>query len=215
MSLLERLWKYTAFGATTIVFEEANPIFGGLAVRHGRAGLFAVIATVAIGVWAASIALYLLGRWRIEWVRRKWPHKERLLDGALRIVHRHPWRASLAIRFAYWLRIPLPIACGAARVPFSLYLTASGISSWLWSLIFVSLGYWAGGKALALLHFSRRTDVQLSVIVLLLVVALIMLMRRRRLAERTATLLSGEHVPIMTTAERLAPGWLPPRGEQR
>jgi membrane protein DedA with SNARE-associated domain len=215
MTLLERLWKYTAFGASTIVFEEANPIIGGIAVRHGRAGMFGVVATVAIGVWAASIALYLLGRWRIEWVRRKWPNKEPLLNGALRIVHGHPWRASLAIRFAYWLRVPLPIACGAARVPFSIYLAASGISCWVWSFLFVWLGFALGRKAFQLLDFTRRTDVRLALIALLLAVALTMLMRRRRLAERTARLISGEHIPIMTTAERTAPGWLPPRGERR
>src|ERR1700712_811343 len=55
--LLERLWKYAALGATSIVFEEANPILGGIAVRHGRAGLFGVIVAVALGTWIASLAL--------------------------------------------------------------------------------------------------------------------------------------------------------------
>jgi membrane protein DedA with SNARE-associated domain len=217
MTLLERVWKSVAFGASTIVFEEANPIFGGIAARHGRASFLVVMLIVAIGVWAASIALYALGRWKIEWVRRKWPQKERLLDGALRIVQHHPWRASLAIRFAYWLRIPLPIACGAAQVPFSLYLVASGISCFAWSFLFVWLGYALGRRALIVVEVTERGDVRLALIAILLTIALVALMRRRWLAERTARLLAGEHIPLMTTAERAAPGrgWLPPKGEQR
>ena len=53
MSPLERLWKYTALGGSSILFEEANPIFGGIAVHHGRLDLRAVIAAVAIGTWIA------------------------------------------------------------------------------------------------------------------------------------------------------------------
>jgi len=208
MSALERLWKYTALGASSIVFEEANPIFGGIAVRHGRLELFAVIAAVAIGTWVASIALYLVGRWRIEWVRRRFPKKQRLLDGALEIVRCHPWRASLAIRFAYWLRIPLPIACGAARLPLSLYMLASGISCLLWSLSFVLLGYWASGTALEALAFTRRTDVQLGIAAVVMLVLLGMVIsRRRRFAERTAEVLSGEHISMMSTEERATPPW--------
>ena len=96
MTPLEKVWKYTALGASSIVFEEANPIFGGIAARHGRVGMFGVVVAVALGTWAASMALYYIGRWRIDWVRARWPEKKRLLDGALAIVERHPWRASLA-----------------------------------------------------------------------------------------------------------------------
>jgi membrane protein DedA with SNARE-associated domain len=215
MSVLERVWKYTALGVTSIVFEEANPIFGGIAVRQGRLELFAVIAAVAIGTWLASIGLYFVGRWRIEWVRRRFPKKQRLLDGALEIVRRHPWRASLAIRFAYWLRIPLPIACGAARLPLSLYVLASGISCWVWSLTFVLLGYWASGAALKALAFTRRGDVRLGIVALVLLIVLyVVVSRRRRFAERTAEMLSGEHIQMITTAEQATPRW-PTREQER
>ena len=200
--LLERLWKYTALGATSIVFEEANPILGGIAVRHGRAGLFGVIVAVAIGTWLASIALYFVGRWRIDWVRRRWPDRRRLLTGALTIVRRHPWRSSLAIRFAYGLRLPLPIACGAARLPLTLYVIASGISCWVWAAAFGYLGYAAGGAALRALGFAQRADVRLGLLALLLSATLVVVMRRRRIAERTARVLGGGNISFATTAER-------------
>jgi membrane protein DedA with SNARE-associated domain len=202
MTLVERLWKYTALGTTSIVFEEANPILGGIAARHGRAELLAVISAVAIGTWIASLALYFLGRWRIDWVRSRWPDKRRLLTGALTVVRRHPWRASLAIRFAYGLRLPLPIACGAARLPLALYVTASGISCWLWAAAFGYLGFAAGGAALVTLHFVHRLDVRLGLVAMILTVVLYFITRRRRIGERTARVLGGEDITIMSTAER-------------
>ncbi len=196
MTLLERVWKYTALGATSIVLEEANPIFGGIAVRHGRLGIAGVVIAVAVGTWVASVVLYLVGRWKIEWVRARWPKQQRMLDGALEIVQRHPWRASLAVRFAYGLRIPLPIACGAARLPLSLYVMASGVSCWVWSAMFSYLGLAAGGAALRALHFVNRVEVRLTVIAVVLLVVLFFLRRRRRIAERTAEMLSGEHISL-------------------
>ena len=204
MSLIERIWKYTLLGASSIIFEEANPIFGGIAARHGRAGMLGVVVAVALGTWAASIALYYIGKWRIDWVRARWPEKQKLFDGALRIVERHPWRASLAVRFAYGLRLPVPIACGAARVPLTVYVIASGISCWVWSIAFAYLGLAFGGAAIALLQFTHRLEVRLGALAVVLFVVLMFIIRRRLAAERTARVLSGEDIPLMTTGERAA-----------
>ena len=202
MTLVERLWKYSALGATSIVFEEANPIFGGIAARHGRAGMLGVVIAVTLGVWAASIVLYYVGRWRIDWVRARWPHKHRLLDSALAIVHRHPWRASLAVRFAWGLRLPLPIACGAARLPIGLYAIASGISSLVWAFVFAYVGLAFGGAAIAALRFAHSLEVRLGFLALLLCIALFFVTRRRIMAERTARVLGGDAISMTTTAER-------------
>ena len=179
LTLLERVWKYTAFGLSTIVFEEANPIFGGIAARHARADFRIVVLAVVLGSWIASITLYYIGLLRIDWVRDRWPDKHALLDEALAKVRRNPWLSSLAVRFAYGLRLPLPIACGAARVPISLYLVGSFISSMVWSLAFGWFGLVSGGAAIALLHFTERVEVRLGIIALVLILVLFVLMRRR------------------------------------
>ena len=202
MTLIERLWKYSALGASSIVFEEANPILGGIAARHGRAGMLGVVIAVTLGIWLASIALYYVGRWRIDWVRARWPHKHRLLDSALAIVHRHPWRASLAVRFAWGLRLPLPIACGAARLPIGLYAIASGISSLAWTLVFVYLGLAFGRAAIAALRFAHSLEVRLGFLAFILCIALFFITRRRIMAERTARVLGGDAISMTTTAER-------------
>jgi membrane protein DedA with SNARE-associated domain len=206
MSLVERLWKYTALGATSIVGEEANPILGGIAVRHGGAGLFGVIAAVMLGTWAASILLYFIGRWRIDWVRRRWPDKRRLLTGALAIVRRHPWRASLAVRFAWGLRLPLPIACGAARVPFSLYLIATGISSLVWGVTFTLLGLALGRTALRALMFTQRLDVRLAIVAVVLTIVLAVMVRRRQANARAVKVPKDADVGMEDPPARAAVG---------
>jgi membrane protein DedA with SNARE-associated domain len=197
MTPLERLWKYTALGASSIVFEEANPIFGGIAARHGRAGMVGVVVAVAIGAWIASIVLYAVGRWKIDWVRARWPEKHRLLDGALRIVERHPWRASLAVRFAYGLRLPVPIACGAARVPIGVYVVGSGISSWVWSLTFAYVGFVFGGAAVMVLRFTHRLEVRLGLAAAMLTILLAVMIWRRYNAERNARRLAVEDMELL------------------
>jgi membrane protein DedA with SNARE-associated domain len=199
MSLAERLWKYTALGATSIVGEEANPILGGIAVRHGGAGLLGVIVAVMLGTWAASVLLYFIGRWRIDWVRHRWPDKRRLLTNALAAVRRRPWQASLAVRFAYGLRLLLPIACGAARVPFSLYLIASGISSLVWGAGFTLLGFALGRTALRALMFTQRLDVRLALLAFVLTIVLGVMVRRRRANTRVMTLGSELRTPLEET----------------
>lgn len=205
MSPLQRLWKYVALGLTSIVFEEANPIFGGIAAEQGRLKLTGVILAVAVGTWIPSIALYFVGRWRIDWVRARWPDRQRLLDAALAIVQRNPWRASLVVRFAYGLRLPVPIACGAAPVSLPVYVIASGISCWAWSALFVFLGWKAGGAALAFLGFTTRYDVRLAFIAIVLIATLFFMRRRRRIADRTADLLTHHEVRVLDPSERPVP----------
>jgi len=157
---------------------------------------------VAMGTWIASIALYFVGRWRIDWVRARWPDRRELLTSALTLVRRHPWRSSLAIRFVYGLRIPLPVACGAARLPLPLYVAASGISCWVWSAAFSYLGFAAGGAALRFLGFAQRGDTRLAFMAILLAITLAVLVRRRLRAERMATMPHSGELPFDRSGER-------------
>ena len=201
VSPIQQLWKYVVLGLTSIVLEEANPIFGGIAASNGKLHLSGVIMAVAIGTWLASLGLYFVGRWRIDWVRARWPDKKPLFDAALAIVQRNPWRSSLVVRFAYGLRIPVPIACGAAPVSLPVYVIASGISCWVWSALFVFLGWKAGGAALAFLGFTTRLEVRLGFLAIVLIATLFFMRRRRRIAHRTADILTHHEVKVLQPSE--------------
>lgn len=156
-------------------------------MRSGRADLVAVLVAVALGTWIASIVLYYIGYSQFGWVQRRWPQKQRLIEAALDIVRRHPWSSALMVRFAYGLRLPLPIACGAARMPFSLYLIATGISSVVWTIAFTYVGVAFGRAAIRVLHVIERLEVRLAILAIILLVVLYFVRRRRINAEREAS----------------------------
>ena len=188
---LERLWTYVTLGATSIITEEASPLIGGLAARARHLSFAGVATSVAVGSWVADILLYYLGRWRGDWVRRRWPNARSFLIRALRLVRRHPWRSSLAVRYAFGLRLTLPVACGAARVPLWLYVVGSGISAVSWSLLFTLVGWGFGEAALRLLGHLRRYEKWIALGIVAGLVIMYFVMRRRHVADEVVEVLGS------------------------
>lgn len=193
LPIIDRLWWYASLASTGIVTEEATPLIGGLAAHNGHIGLLAAGFAVALGTWVAGILLYWLGRWRGDWVRVRFPVGRRMMLRALKIVRRHPWRSSLAVRFAYGLRLTLPIACGAARVPIALYLAGTAISALAWGYLFILLGWGFGATMLLLLRQVRRYEEYLILAILLTSLIALIVMRRRHVEDTSlAVLESGD-----------------------
>jgi membrane protein DedA with SNARE-associated domain len=192
MNFLERLWAYVTLGALGIVWEEASPLLGGVAAHDRDLALWPVIIAVALGTWIAGLLLYVVGRWRGKWVRKRWRRARPVILRSVAIVRRHPWRASLAVRFAFGLRLALPFACGVGRVPASTYAMGTAASCIVWSVAFTALGWWMGRAAEALLGRMRNFE---GIVVALIVcgsVAGYVWLRRRHVAVRTAAVLDRE-----------------------
>jgi membrane protein DedA with SNARE-associated domain len=183
LSMISRLWVYVTLGATSIITEEAAPMLAGFAAHQHHLGVVQAVVACALGSWAADIALYALGRWRAVKMAAKWPKLVAPMERLLGVVRRHPWRASLAVRYAYGARIPLPIACGAAEIPVARYLIGSGISCWSWSIAMTAIGWIFGSTAVLLLGRIRRHEDVLAislVVVVLSIVALIAFRNREK-----------------------------------
>lgn len=192
MTFLERMWAYISLGAMGFVWEEASPLIGGLAAHDRNLRLSSVIIAVALGTWVVGFLLYLLGRWRGRWLRKRWPRFRKLILRSVAVVRRHPWRASLAVRFAYGLRLPLPIACGIGRVPLLVYGVGSAISCLLWSLAFSMLGWGLGRTTENLIGHVRKWEPYIGAGLVLAMVVGFIIVRRRRIDERTARVLDPE-----------------------
>lgn len=143
---LSHVWTYVTLALASFITEELAPIGGGIAAHRGDLDVVNVAMSVFVGSWGASVLLYVIGRWRGVWLRRRYPRFGRPFTRALLWVRRRPWRASLAVRYAYGLRATLPLACGAAHVPVWEYLIGSGISSLTWASLFTVVG-WAFGQS--------------------------------------------------------------------
>lgn len=156
-----------------------------------------VALSITLGTWASEIALYYLGRWRGKWVREKWPKVGRFLTRVLRVVRKRPWRSSLAVRYAYGLRLTLPIACGAARVPILTYVIGSGISSVTWASLFTVIGWAFSRTAFQVLHHMRRFEDVIGLTLVGLVGIGIFVFVRRSAAEerRLAAERAGNETP--------------------
>jgi membrane protein DedA with SNARE-associated domain len=192
-----RLWAYLTLGATGIVTEEATPLIGGLAAQTRHLHVAAVGMSVAGGTWLAGIGLYFVGRWRGEWARRRWPRLRTFILRAFKIVRRHPWRSSFAVRWAYGLRFTLPIACGAARLPLPTFLIGSAVSCLTWSFTFTFLGWAFGRTALKILGHVRRYENYLIVAIVLSMAVAFWFMRRRHVEDEVVQVLAkGDTGPI-------------------
>jgi membrane protein DedA with SNARE-associated domain len=160
--------------------------------HDGHLKLVAVGAWITVGTWVADILLYYLGRWRGDWVRHRWPKLREFMLRVFTVVRRHPWRCSLAVRWAYGLRLTLPLACGAARVTFWQYALGSAISAISWAYIFTLLGWGFGESAKRVLGHVKRYELPLSLLIVMLVIVVLYSMRRRRVGEEVVEALERE-----------------------
>jgi membrane protein DedA with SNARE-associated domain len=197
VEFVHRLWAYLTLGLTGIITEEATPLIGGLAAHDGRLRLSAVGIWIAGGTWAADIGLYYVGRWHGDWARRRWPRLRTFMVAMLRIVRRHPWRSSIAVRWAYGLRLTLPIACGAARLPIVVYLAGTTVSCLTWSFFYTLLGWAFGRTTLIVLGHVRRYENYLVAVIIIVLALGFWLMRKRHVEDEVVEVLaSGDTGPI-------------------
>ncbi len=179
-TLSDSFWTYAALAATVILVEEVTPIFGGIAANQGDLQLDRVILAITLGGWIATSILYVLGRLKWDWIRRRFPRVRATGTVALRVVGRNPFKASLFVRFPFGLRLVLPMACGAARVPLTVFLPASLVGSLLWSVLFTLIGYGAGEAAMQVMGKLGRVGEIVSAVLLTAAVVVFVRWNRRR-----------------------------------
>jgi len=121
---------------------------------------------------------------------------------AFKIVRRHPWRSSLAVRWAYGLRLTLPIACGAARLPLAIYLVGSALSCLTWSYTFTVLGWAFGRTTLIVLGHVRRYENYLIAAIVIGLALVFWVMRKKHVEEEVVEVLSAGDTGPMPTVSR-------------
>lgn len=183
LSHLAEAWAYVTLGASAILTEEAAAILGGFAAYEGHLGFVRVVLACAIGTWVPAVGLYALGRWRGRWVRKRFPRIRRYLTPLLVYVRRRPWQSVLAVRFAFGVRIVLPIACGAARLRMPVFIFGTAAAAVLWATTFVLVGWLLGRSAVLILgHMRLYEDIAAGLIVIGVILVFVVLVRRRRAA---------------------------------
>jgi len=157
--------------------EEFAPLAGALAAHHGRGDIWLVALACAFGSWMHGLTLYSIGRRARTLLQR--PAFERPLEQ----LRRHRLKSLLGIRFAYGLRLTLPLACGAADIPAGSFALWTAISSIVWAALFTTTGWFAGELAVSLIRDLRRYEIRAGAILLALGVAFYLWRRRRTRVE--------------------------------
>ncbi len=169
LSHLSHIWGYVSLGATSIVAEEAAPVLAGFAAHQGHLHPLHAMVACAVGSWVADVALFGLGLTRAASAVSRWRWLAAPTERLLAAVRRHPWRASVATRFAYGARLILPITCGTARVRTGTYIIGSCTSAFAWSALFTGMGWVFGQTAVELVGHVRRHEDLLAVVLVVLV----------------------------------------------
>jgi membrane protein DedA with SNARE-associated domain len=169
LSRLSHIWGYVSLGATSIIAEEAAPVLAGFAAHQGHLHAVRAMVACAIGSWLADVALFGLGLTRAASAVSRWRWLAAPTERLLGAVHRHPWRASLATRFAYGARLVLPITCGAAQVRTGTFLVGSCTSAFVWSALFTGMGWVFGRTAVELVGHVRRHEDLLAIVLVVVV----------------------------------------------
>jgi membrane protein DedA with SNARE-associated domain len=185
-NLSDSFWTYALLGATAIVIEELSPIFGGIAANEGDLKVVSVITGVTIGGWVCTTALYIAGRLKWDWIRRRLPRLRAAGTVALRVVGRNPLTASFLVRFLFGLRVVLPLACGAARVPAPTFLIASLAGSLVWSTLFTVIGYAAGEAAVQVVGKLGRVGEIIGAVIVTAAVFVFIRWNNQRRAKKDA-----------------------------
>ena len=158
--------------------EEFAPLAGALAAHHGHGEVWLVGAACAVGSWLHGVALFSVGRTGRAVLQRP------ALRRPLELVQQHQLKALLGIRFAYGLRLTLPLACGAADVGFPRFALWTAFSSAAWAAMFTAAGWFLGEFAVNALHRLRHYEIRAGVILLALG-GLFWVWRRRRAQAET------------------------------
>lgn len=190
--LTDAPWTYIVLGASAIITEELAPLFGGIAVHEGELRPVPLLVGITVGGWGATALLYAVGRLKWDAIRRRFPSTRATGTVALRVVRRNPMAASFLVRFAFGLRIVLPMACGAARVPLLVYLPVSLLGSAAWTAVFTAVGYVAGEAAVqAISHLGKVGKIVGAVVILIVVLGFLRWQRRRRERKEERRALAG------------------------
>jgi membrane protein DedA with SNARE-associated domain len=156
-------------------------LLGGVYAARGQKPWQLVLAVLTVGSMLGAMVDYRLGTRLERWLRRQ-PPDRRFLGFTRAEVERAEARMRkrgdlliLLNRFLVGIRGPLFFAAGVAGMPAGRVLALGTLSSLVFNVVLLGVGFAAGGNAERLEQLARRY--QEAVYLLLGVVALVMLLR--------------------------------------
>jgi len=145
-------YGYLALFIGCIAEGETFLLLGGVAAHEGLLHYSGVVLAAMAGGIMGDQLLYWVGRrFGTRILRRFKKHQDKIVK-ANRLIKRRPSLFVIGARFMYGFRLIGPIIIGASRLNPLKFLVLNIIGAAIWSLLFVTLGYFAGGIIAPWLH---------------------------------------------------------------
>jgi len=142
---------------------ESFAILGGFFAHQEILTLTGVFIATFLGSFLGDGMFFMAGRHFTDHPIVVRLRHRRGFSHAYQLVRRHPNIFVLTNRFIYGLRLVGGIAAGMADIPLARFLALNALSSVLWSVVFVGLGYFFGLGAETLIGDTLRTHHRLLI----------------------------------------------------
>lgn len=127
------------------IFEgETILIVAGFAISRGYLQVVPTFLLAAAGGSLGDFAYYSLGRAHGQAVIRRFPRFRRLRARAALFLRRWGRAAAFLTRFAYGLRVILPMSMGAARLRVPIFVLFNTLGSITFVTVYLTLGFLFG-----------------------------------------------------------------------
>lgn len=126
---------------------ESVAVLAGFFTHQGLFALASAFLATFLGAFLGDTAVFMAGRRFAAKPRIQALTHRPGFDHALELVARHPTAYVLLNRYVYGFRLVGGIAAGLSSIPVPKFLLLNAISSALWSILFLSLGYVFGAGA--------------------------------------------------------------------
>jgi len=131
---------------------EAAVIVGGSLAAQGYWPWWAVALVACVPAIVGHQIYFVLGRRYGDALLARFPTRwQPAIERARTLVRRNDARVMLAMRFAYGIRLPLPILCGVAGIGTQRFLRYNVGTALAWAVLFTWVGYAYGTAATAAL----------------------------------------------------------------
>ena len=171
-----------AIGIGAGIEGETTLVLGGIAVHRGLIAYTSAVLAAGTGSFIVDQSLFAIGR-----KFRDRPRIQRLIGTkpyarALSIFERHPRLFVFGFRFLYGIRTVSPLVIGTSHLPQVRFATINLIAAFVWSTIFITLGY-LGGQAIEAL-FGRIGSAAHYVVPAVVIALIVGFLTRRALHRR-------------------------------
>lgn len=168
--------------AGSLLEGETVLILAGYTAHRGYLDFTAVVAVAITGAIIGDQVWFALGRRQGMQLIARRPWLDGKIRRALVLVEHHPVKIILAMRFAWGLRIALPIAVGMSHIRWQRFLLLNLLSALIWAPLIAGAGYLFGALLARHIDDLHRVEHWGMLAVVILAIIFHLITRRRHKA---------------------------------